>query len=141
MPRTKIKRLYLIPNLSKALAETCSGSSALIGSISHQAESYGPRLIQLGIALLRGYAVPPYNYVHHRAVTPEMLGAEGKAQNASTKKTRRPRRWTSRFESASLQFPNFLYGRRSSVFCEEWLDHRFIVKGFDWEIATECRRR
>ena len=29
------------------------------------------RLIQLGIALLRGYTVPPYNYVRHRAVTQE----------------------------------------------------------------------
>ena len=53
-----------------------SGKSAIIGSISHEAESYGPRLIQLGIALLRGYAVPPYNYVRHRIVTPETLGSE-----------------------------------------------------------------
>ncbi len=79
MPRTKIKRLYLIPILSKALDEMRSGSSALVGSISHEAQNYGPRLIQLGIALLRGYAVPPYNYVHHCAVTPETLGAEQKS--------------------------------------------------------------
>jgi len=38
-------------------------------------ETYGPRLIQLGIALLRGNIVPPYNYVRHRAVTPETLSA------------------------------------------------------------------
>jgi hypothetical protein len=53
-----------------------SGKSALVGSISHEVETYGPRLIQLGIALLRGYTVPPYNYVRHKAVTPETLGAE-----------------------------------------------------------------
>jgi ribose transport system substrate-binding protein len=40
--------------------------SAIIGSISHEVETYGPRLIQLGIALLRGYTVPPYNYVRHK---------------------------------------------------------------------------
>jgi ribose transport system substrate-binding protein len=62
--------------IPEALEEMRSGSSALIGSISHEAESYGPRLIQLGIALLRGYTVPPYNYVHHRAVTAETLAAE-----------------------------------------------------------------
>lgn len=56
-----------------ALEEMRSGQSALIGSISHEAETYGPRLIQLGISMLRGYAVPPYNYVRHKVVTPESL--------------------------------------------------------------------
>lgn len=58
------------------LAEMRSGKSAIIGSISHGVETYGPRLIQLGIALLRGYSVPPYNYARHRAVTPENLDAD-----------------------------------------------------------------
>ena len=58
------------------LVEMRSGKSAIIGSISHEVETYGPRLIQLGIALLRGYTVPPYNYARHRAVTPETLDAE-----------------------------------------------------------------
>lgn len=47
--------------------------SAIIGSISHEAESYGPRLIQLGIAIMRGQTVPPYNYVKHRVVTAATL--------------------------------------------------------------------
>jgi ribose transport system substrate-binding protein len=51
-------------------------NSAIVGSVSHEAETYGPRLIQLGIALLRGYTVPPYNYVRHRVVTPETLDAD-----------------------------------------------------------------
>jgi len=59
-----------------ALEEMGSGQSALIGSVSHEAETYGPRLIQLGISMLRGYAVPPYNYVRHRLVTPETLSGE-----------------------------------------------------------------
>jgi ribose transport system substrate-binding protein len=62
--------------IPEAIGEMRTGKSALIGSISHEVETYGPRLIQLGIALLRGYTVPPYNYVHHKAVTPETLGAE-----------------------------------------------------------------
>lgn len=62
--------------IAEALDEMRSGKSALIGSVSHEAESYGPRLMQLGISLLRGYSVPPYNYVRHRVVTPQsLLGA------------------------------------------------------------------
>jgi hypothetical protein len=38
-----------------------------------------PRLIQLGISIMRGYAVPPYNYVRHRTVTPESLAGETKS--------------------------------------------------------------
>lgn len=62
--------------IPEALDEMRSGKSALVGSISHMAETYGPRLIQLGISILRGFAVPPYNYVQHRAVTPETLSSD-----------------------------------------------------------------
>ena len=62
--------------IPEVLEEMSSGKSAIIGSISHEVETYGPRLIQLGIALLRGNIVPPYNYVRHRAVTPETISAE-----------------------------------------------------------------
>ena len=62
--------------IPEVLDEMRSGKSALIGSINHEVETYGPRLIQLGIALLRGNTVPPYNYVRHRAVTPETLIAD-----------------------------------------------------------------
>ncbi len=65
--------------IPEIIEEMRSGESAMIGSISHQVETYGPRLIQLGIALLRGYTVPPYNYVHHRVVTPETLASEDDA--------------------------------------------------------------
>jgi ribose transport system substrate-binding protein len=71
--------------IPEVLEEMRKGSSAIVGSISHEPETYGPRLIQLGISILRGYTVPPYNYVHHRAVTPETLGAEEKAHNAKHK--------------------------------------------------------
>jgi ribose transport system substrate-binding protein len=59
--------------IPEVLEEMRSGKSAIVGSVSHEAESYGPRLIQIGIALLRGNTVPPYNYVRHRVVTPETL--------------------------------------------------------------------
>jgi ribose transport system substrate-binding protein len=62
------------------VVEEMRRGSAMVGSISHEPETYGPRLIQLGIAILRGYTVPPYNYVRHKAVTPETLEAEGKAK-------------------------------------------------------------
>ena len=62
--------------IPEAIEEMRTGKSALIGSISHEAETYGPRLIQLGISLLRGNSIPPYNYVRHRVVTPETLGTE-----------------------------------------------------------------
>ncbi len=62
--------------IPEAIEEMRTGKSAIVGSISHEVETYGPRLIQLGIALLRGYTVPPYNYVRHKVVTPETLGAE-----------------------------------------------------------------
>jgi ribose transport system substrate-binding protein len=60
--------------IPEALEEMKTGNSALIGSVSHEVETYGPRLIQLGISLLRGYTVPPYNYVRHKGVTAETLG-------------------------------------------------------------------
>jgi ribose transport system substrate-binding protein len=69
--------------IPEVLEEMRSGKSAIIGSVSHEVESYGPRLIQLGISLMRGYTVPPYNYVRHRVVTPETLGVEQASSPAS----------------------------------------------------------
>jgi ribose transport system substrate-binding protein len=68
--------------IPEVLEEMRKRSSAIIGSISHGAETYGPRLIQLGITLLRGRIVPPYNYVRHYVVTPESLMAD---ENPGTK--------------------------------------------------------
>jgi ribose transport system substrate-binding protein len=62
--------------IPEVLDEMRKPGSAIIGSVSHGAETYGPRLIQLGIALLRGHIVPPYNYVRHHMVTPETLATE-----------------------------------------------------------------
>jgi ribose transport system substrate-binding protein len=59
--------------IAEAVAEMRKPNSPLIGSVSHEAGSYGPNLVHLGLALLRGETVPPYNYVEHRMVTPQTL--------------------------------------------------------------------
>jgi ribose transport system substrate-binding protein len=73
--------------IPEVLEEMRRESSAIVGSISHEAETYGPRLIQLGISILRGYTVPPYNYVHHRAVSRETLGEMEKGKRAPEKES------------------------------------------------------
>jgi len=65
--------------IPEVLEEMRKPASPMIGSISHEAQTYGPRLIQLGVTILRGNAVPPYNYVHHRVVTAGMV-REGEAR-------------------------------------------------------------
>ena len=55
--------------LDEMLAEMRRPGSPAVGSISHEVQQYGPRLIELGLALLRGETVTPYNYVSHRAIT------------------------------------------------------------------------
>jgi ribose transport system substrate-binding protein len=55
--------------ISEALEEMTSPASPLIASVSHETSAYGPNLMQLGLSLLKGQIVPPYNYVSHRLVT------------------------------------------------------------------------
>ena len=55
--------------IPEALAEIGDERSPFIGSVSHETSSYGPSLLHLGLALLRGQTVPPYNYVAHKMVT------------------------------------------------------------------------
>jgi ribose transport system substrate-binding protein len=54
--------------IPEALEEMRAARSPLIASVSHEAQSYGPRLIQLALGLLGGQRVPPYNYVEHMLV-------------------------------------------------------------------------
>jgi ribose transport system substrate-binding protein len=55
--------------IAEAVAEMRDKRSPLIGSVSHEAGSYGPSLIDLGLSILRGQTVAPYNYVTHKMVT------------------------------------------------------------------------
>jgi ribose transport system substrate-binding protein len=54
--------------IPEALEEMSTTGSPLIGSVSHEAQTYGPRLIHLGLAILSGQRIAPYNYVEHRLV-------------------------------------------------------------------------
>ena len=54
--------------IDEALKEMAGKRTPLIGSISHEAPTYGARLVHLGLAMLGGQSVPPYNYVEHRVV-------------------------------------------------------------------------
>jgi ribose transport system substrate-binding protein len=60
--------------IAEAIAEMQKDKSPLIGSVSHEASSYGPSLIHLGLSLLRGQTVAPYNYVTHKMVTRDSVG-------------------------------------------------------------------
>jgi len=55
--------------IAEAMLEMQRDKSPLIGSVSHETSSYGPSLVHLGLSLLRGQMVPPYNYVTHKMVT------------------------------------------------------------------------
>jgi ribose transport system substrate-binding protein len=59
--------------IPKVLKEMRTSRTDIVGSISHEAHTHGPRLIQLGLSILRGSAVPPYNFVNHNVVTPATL--------------------------------------------------------------------
>jgi ribose transport system substrate-binding protein len=66
--------------IPEAIDEMGRPGSSWIGSISHEANSYGPRLIQLGLSILRDVTVPPYNYVEHRVMTAEMVRQNAEAE-------------------------------------------------------------
>lgn len=59
--------------IPEAVAEIRNPTSPWVGSVSHEAGSYGPRLIQLGLSILRGQTVPPYNHVEHKLVTRDVI--------------------------------------------------------------------
>lgn len=55
--------------VAEAMEELRKRRSPFIGTVSHETSLYGPRLMQLGLLLLRGQTVAPYNYAEHRLVT------------------------------------------------------------------------
>lgn len=59
--------------IPEAIEEMHRRATPLVGSVSHEASHYGPRLIHLGLLILRGETVAPYNYIAHRLVTPASL--------------------------------------------------------------------
>lgn len=63
--------------LEEAMEEMDAPDTPLIGSVSHEAHTYGQRLIHLGLAVLGGQNVPPYNYVGHKVVERKTLSTYG----------------------------------------------------------------
>jgi ribose transport system substrate-binding protein len=61
--------------IPEAIEEMRKRGTPLVGSVSHEAQNYGPQLIHLGLQILRGETVAPYNYLAHRLVTPATLKA------------------------------------------------------------------
>ncbi len=59
--------------IEEAVEEMAVAHTPLVGSISHEAHTYGTRLIQLGLAMLGGQNVPPYNYVDHKVMQKKEL--------------------------------------------------------------------
>lgn len=54
--------------IAEAVAEMRRADSPMIGTVSHETATYGPSLMHLALDMLKGHAVPPYNYVTHRVV-------------------------------------------------------------------------
>ena len=60
--------------VAEMMKEMQRPGSPAIASISHEVAQYGPRLMELALALLRGEKVAPYNYVEHIAMTADRNG-------------------------------------------------------------------
>jgi ribose transport system substrate-binding protein len=73
--------------LEEMVMELRRPGTPALGSVSHEVSQYGPRLIELGLALLRGEKVAPYNYVDHKVVTAERLGLLSEASEAEEQVT------------------------------------------------------
>ena len=54
--------------IKEAMLELERPGSPFIASVSHETNTYGPSLIHLGLLILRGQTVPPYNYVTHKLI-------------------------------------------------------------------------
>lgn len=55
--------------IPEAVEEMRRPQSPLVASVSHQVQQYGPSLVNLGLLLLRGQTVAPYNYIEHKLIT------------------------------------------------------------------------
>ena len=70
--------------IPEAIEEMQRSDTPWIASVSHETENYGPMLIQLGLSILRGASVAPYNYVEHKLVTAEALQADAAEREAAS---------------------------------------------------------
>jgi ribose transport system substrate-binding protein len=61
-----------------ALNEMKIPGTPFLASVSREVHTYGPRLMQLGRALVRGQHVAPYQYVNHKLVKAEELAGRAR---------------------------------------------------------------
>ncbi|MGC2186684.1 MAG: substrate-binding domain-containing protein [Terriglobales bacterium] len=73
-----------------ALNEMKIPGTPVVASVSREVQTYGPRLMQLGRALIRGQYVAPYQYVNHKLVKAEELA--GRAHDSALVGARTARR-------------------------------------------------
>jgi ribose transport system substrate-binding protein len=59
--------------ISEALTEMQISGTPFVASVSREVHTYGPRLMQLALAMVRGQHVAPYHHVNHKVVTSENL--------------------------------------------------------------------
>lgn len=76
LKRTKHVAIVGQDCIPEAMEEIQNPKSPFIGSVSHEPMTYGPRLIQLGLSILRGQTVPPYIYIEHKLVSKETTVSE-----------------------------------------------------------------
>jgi ribose transport system substrate-binding protein len=67
--------------IDEAIGEMKVPGTPYVASVSHESGSYGSQLIKLGLAILNGQTVPPYNYVAHKLVTAVSLTKRTRAAN------------------------------------------------------------
>ncbi len=67
--------------IDEVIVEMKTPRTPYIASVSHESASYGSQLIKLGLAILNGQTVPPYNYVAHKLVTAVSLSKRSRASN------------------------------------------------------------
>ncbi len=83
--------------LDEMVTELHRRGTPAIGSVSHEVNKYGPRLIDLGLALLRGEKVAPYNYVEHKIITtPHLHRRDGAKAEAAVKTAPKSKRTLAR---------------------------------------------
>lgn len=79
--------------IAEALAEMKIPGTPLVASVSCEMHTYGPRLMQLGRALVRGQHIAPYHYVNHKLVRAEAFASQAIDLSPVRLSSQRPSNW------------------------------------------------
>jgi ribose transport system substrate-binding protein len=77
--RRRTKHLAIVGQdcIAEAYDEMKRPNTPMIGSVSHETHLYGPQLMNLGLSIVKGQTVAPYNYATHRLKTRATIQQEG----------------------------------------------------------------